>query len=319
MKNILPRRVYILLRTFVRWLRVMRLRYFGDVGYISRHMHHIVIWMFHFKSIIARRAVVKNLDISPQAQNITDSLISKGYYFTSLEKLGASTEVLEYCRELSGPVEKFDLSEVKKMRSGKSKSYWLDLYDENNSHSNPLLDFITMPVLVQAAVKYFNEVPILGYISLLFTPPWAAKLRIGSQEWHKDNECLKQMKVFLLGYPVSSDVGPSKLLSRANSPVSGYRNFPGYFSDDQLKEFSLPVEDIIEFTGEAGSVLLIDTSALFHCGSRTMEKPRLQAIAGYHPLMSNLPYRVFKKIHLPESAYARTNENIMSDLKESIL
>ena len=65
--------------------------------------------------------------------------------------------------------------------------------------------------------------------------------------------------------------------------------------------------------------MLIDTSALFHRGSRTMEKPRLQAIAAYHPLMSNLPYRVFKKIHLPESAYARTNENIMSDLQESIL
>jgi len=266
--------------------------------------------MRHFKSIRKRRAVVKGARISPLAQEIAHSLKSKGYYVTSLEKLGASSAAVEYCEELARPVKSFSLLDVAKFRAGKSKTYWLDLLEEQKSEQNPLFDFFTMPILVQAAAKYFGEVPMLSYISLLFTPPGTSSLMVGSQGWHKDNECLKQMKVFLLGCPVTTQAGPSNFLSRQHSPDRGYRNFPGYFTDAQLQEFGLPYKDIIEFTGEAGSILLIDTSALFHCGSRTMAEPRLQAIASYQPMMSNLPYNKFRK-QLTESVYARTNYNIM--------
>jgi len=162
---------YNLLRSVVHFLRALRLRYFDDVGYVSRHLHRLHIWMRHFKSIRKRRAIVKGARISPLAQEIAHSLKSKGYYVTSLEKLGASSAVVKYCEELARPVKSFSLLDVAKLRAEKSKTYWLDLLEEQKSEQNPLFDFFTMPILVQAAAKYFGEVPMLSNISLLFTPP----------------------------------------------------------------------------------------------------------------------------------------------------
>jgi len=291
--------------------RDLRERYFGEVGYLTRRLHRLQVALNHGARIRRRRLLAARMPSLPLAREIAAALESRGYYFTSVAALGGDPAVVDYCRALGAPVAHKSAKDVATLRNGKSKVYWLDLFEDKEIHPNPVLDFVTLPVLLQAAARYLGEVPILSYISLFFTPPGTAHLMIGSQGWHRDNEQMRQMKIFLLANPVDSAAGPSKLLPKPHSSARGYRNYPGYFTDDQFREFGLPEKEVVEFTGETGSVLLIDTSALFHCGSRTKTQPRLQMIAAYHPLMSNLPYRVFKAAQLPETTYPKTNEKIL--------
>lgn len=304
-----------LVRPIARALRQWHERYLGDVGYLVRPWHRLRIRLGHGHSIRARRALAARMHPLPLVEEIVSDLERQGYYLTSVEKLGGDSAVVDYCRALAAPVLDKSAEDVAAMRPGKSKSYWLDLFTDKESRPNPILDFVTLPVLLQAAARYIGEVPILSYISLFFTPPGTANLMQGSQGWHRDNEQKRQLKIFLLAYPVDSAAGPSKLLPRAYSPDSYYRNYPGYFTDTQLRDFGLDEAAIVEFTGEAGAVLLIDTSALYHCGSRTLAQPRLQMIAAYHPMMSNLPYRIFRESQLPETTYPRTNQKILASFE----
>jgi len=308
-----------ILRPMLAGVRGWRERYFGEVGYLTRRLHRFQVALAHGARIRRRRALAARMPLTPLAREIADALESRGYYFTSLAALGADPAVLQYAQALGAPVAQKSAEDVAAMRTGKSKLYWLDLFQDKEDRPNPILDFITMPVLLQAAARYLGEVPILSYISLFFTPPGTAQLMIGSQGWHRDNEQMRQMKIFLLAHPVDSTAGPSKLLPKPYSSARDYRNYPGYFTDEQLREFGFPEKEIVEFTGDAGSVLLIDTSALFHCGSRTLAQPRLQMIAAYHPMMSNLPYRVFKTAQLPEATYPKTNEKILRAFEQGAL
>ncbi len=300
-----------IIRPILTAARDLRERYFGEVGYLTRRLHRLQVTLTHGARIRRRRALAARMPSTPLAREIAAALDSRGYYFTSVAALGGDPAVVDYCRTLGAPVAQKSAEDVAAMRTGKSKRYWLDLFDDKEVRPNPILDFVTLPVLLQAAARYLGEVPILSYISLFFTPPGTAHLMIGSQGWHRDNEQMRQMKIFLLAHPVDSAAGPSKLLPKPHSSARGYRNYPGYFTDEQFRQFGLAEEEIVEFTGDAGSVLLIDTSALFHCGSRTTTQPRLQMIAAYHPMMSNLPYRVFKAAQLPEATYPRTNDKIL--------
>jgi hypothetical protein len=306
-----------ILRPMLAGARGWRERYFGEVGYLTRRLHRFQVALGFGARIRRRRALAARMPLAPLAQEIADALESKGYYCTSLAALGGDPAVLDYCQSLGAPVAQKSAGDVAAMRTGKSKLYRLDLFVDKEDRANPILDFVTLPVLLQAAARYLGEVPILSYVSLFFTPPGTAQLMIGSQGWHRDNEQMRQMKIFLLAHKVDSASGPSKLLPKPYSSDSFYRNYPGYFTDDQLREFGLPEKEIVEFTGDAGSVLLIDTSALFHCGSRTLAQPRLQMIAAYHPLMSNLPYKVFKAAQLPEATYPKTNQKILRAFEQA--
>jgi hypothetical protein len=287
---------------------LLRYRYFGDVGYLSRRLHRLHIYLKHGTQIRARQSVVANMSSIQLAKTIAEGLESRGYFITSIEALGCNPAVMEYCRELAKPVMNKTAEEVAAMNMGKSKTYWLDLYKDYEK-PNPLLDFVTMPVLLEAAALYLREVPILSFISLYFTPPHTAHLMIGSQGWHLDNEAQRQMKIFLLPNPVDLDAGPSKLLPKQYSSASCYPNYPGYFTDSEMHNSCLPEKEIVEFTGSAGSVMLVDTSAVFHCGSLTTTHSRLQMIAAYRPMMSNLPYRDFKAF-FSDITYTHTNAKI---------
>lgn len=302
------------LRPVVRSVRRWHSRYLGDVGYLTRVWHRLQVRLGQRARIRARQKLAALQKPSALALEIAGALEQKGYYLTSVEKLGGDLAVVEYCRALATPVMHKNLDEVASMRPGKVKTYWLELFTDKENRANPILDFVTLPVLVQAASRYLGEVPILSYISLFFTPPGTANLMQGSQGWHRDNEQKRQVKIFLLAYCVDPAGGPSKFLPRDKSPDSGYRNYPDYFTDAQLREFGLDESAIVEFTGDAGAVLILDTSALYHCGSRTQEQPRLQMIAAYQPMMSNLPYRVFKASQLPETTYPVTNQKILDSL-----
>ena len=303
------------LRPVIRGLRQWRDRYLGEVGYLTRPWHRLRVRLSHGARIRARQALAARSQPLPLAQRITAALERQGYCLTSVAELGGDPAVVDYCRALAAPVMDKTVEQVAVMRPGKSKTYWLDLFADKESRPNPILDFVTLPVLLQVAARYLGEVPILSYISLFFTPPGTAHVMEGSQGWHRDNEQTRQMKIFLLAYPVDRAAGPSKLLPRDKSPDNGYRNYPGYFTDAQLCEFGLDDTAVVEFTGDAGAVLLIDTSALYHCGSRTQDQPRLQMIAAYHPMMSNLPYKVFKAALLPETTYPDTNSKILASFE----
>jgi len=154
------------LRSWVRSLRALYERHLGDVGYLTIPWHRLHILLLHGPRIRARRSLIARQAISPMALEIAASLETKGYYLTSLATLGGSPAVLEYCRALSEPMANKSIEDVAAMRSGKSKTYWLDLFEAKETVSNPTLDFITLPVLLQAAARYLGEVPILTYVSL---------------------------------------------------------------------------------------------------------------------------------------------------------
>lgn len=151
-------------------LRALRYRYFGDVGYLSRRLHRLHIYLKHYKHIRVRQAVIADISFTPLAKTIADELERCGYFITTVDALGGNSALMEYCRDLVKPMANKTAKEVSAMRIGNSKTYWLDLYKDHEAN-NLLLDFVTMPVLIQAAARYLGEVPILSHVSLFFTPP----------------------------------------------------------------------------------------------------------------------------------------------------
>jgi len=302
-------------RTSYRKLRSLKMRYFGEVGYITRQLHRLEVHVRERARIAKRRTLMAERSVSPQAVAIARDLAENGYHITTVAALGLDESVISSCRDLYTPYDSLDLAGVIAKRQGKGKRYWIDLYEEFGQQRMPVLDFLLSDIVLDVCGTYLSEVPVLDYITLLLTPPQGGTIADecrASQDWHLDNDRAQRVKVFMLPLGADAECGPTMFLPKKFSDPSNYRAFyPGYFTDQQFKQSGLDESRIVKFTGEPGAVLFFDTSTLFHCGSRTASKPRLMLCADFGPISTYLPHRTAARTIWPESCLPEINLEIM--------
>jgi hypothetical protein len=152
-------------------------------------------------------------------------------------------------------------------------------------------DFVLSPQIVDTAIKYFGEVPILSDMLLLWSPPNDTNVK--SQQYHFDAEDYRQLKVFVNIFDTTVECGPLTLIgSTASAKVARRAQYAGgrrsRLADESIEDVT-PRDDIVAAIGPAGSGIFVDTSRCLHYGSRGNKKERLvlliQFMSFYAPKM----------------------------------
>jgi hypothetical protein len=138
----------------------------------------------------------------------------------------------------------------------------------------PVLDFILSPEILRFASDYFGEVPVLGSLNLMWSPPNGTMKE--SQLFHRDGEDHKQLKLFLNITEVTSESGPLTLVPAPASEQAmlKLRYNTGRLSDEAVTQ-AAGADNIITCTGPVGQLAAVDTSRCLHFGSRNNKHERL--------------------------------------------
>lgn len=163
----------------------------------------------------------------------------------------------------------------------------LDLEDPENC---ALVDLACSRSLLGPVTGYLGGIPVLGDAAIWYSPNKEAHGR--SQLFHLDTEDVRQVKVFIPLETVTELSGPFSFVSAEKSRQvlekrMHSRDFNGMqqrVSDDEI--LGGTPTDLIQFVGEPGQVIFVDTANCYHYGSRKSERPRLLLHFHYYSLCS---------------------------------
>ena len=166
---------------------------------------------------------------------------------------------------------------------------------------NPIISALLDRKILEVVSSYLNYVPQLYEIYIEKTVPIGTAEPTYSQNWHRDPEEKRTLKVFLYLNDVDTDSGPFIYVKRSH-PTGGHtygRLFP-----QELPWGSYPDEtDVLSRTDEssryiakasAGTLIFCDTAGL-HRGGLATRNPRIMATA-FFPSIHYTEKRLFKPI-----------------------
>ena len=163
---------------------------------------------------------------------------------------------------------------------------------------SPFLRFALRPEVVASASDYLGLVPILQFANVYHSSRAADELA-KSQLYHCDSDEVTQVKIFIFCEGVTTESGPLTVvpadLSQRVRDRTGYK-YKKRLSDDQVREAL--GSDLVEvpITGQAGTVVFVDTSRCLHYGSRI-------AAVGVRRLVVMLQYVTPLAFILPEDDF----------------
>ena len=250
--------------------------YFRYKKKFLRNLYFQFSKFLHFKTYFSR-VNTKNF---PKFITDTSELIDKneGFKKINFTKLNEKeTNVNQVLKKIDFDLKKIDLTKLSNSGEGIIK---LKTSKDFNNES-PEFKFVTNKYLIEIVSRYLKCIPILTSLSLWYSPN-NKFMKNSSQEYHLDHEDYKQVKGFLFIDRIDLDTGPLNIINVTQSDnIQKLINYKmtnsGKRVNDKiiidLKQSMEINENII--IGEAGDLLLCDTSSCFHYGSRLGNRPRL--------------------------------------------
>lgn len=165
--------------------------------------------------------------------------------------------------------------EKKSREKDRHKTIWNYLSDiryagNKPDENDPLVKYALMRPILNVVASYLGEVPWLRYIILtesVYQPGGVSY----SQKWHLDFDDARMLKLFVYLSDVHApEDGPFRMIGR--EATSRIRNsfFRRHLSDEEV--FSRVSEkDVVDMFGPGLSSFVVDTSRVYHCGSRMMQ------------------------------------------------
>lgn len=163
-----------------------------------------------------------------------------------------------------------------------NKAFNKILQSEDLLSDKQVFNFITNNYLVSLIESYLENKP-----QILHSQVWYSyndkNLKNTSQEFHLDYEDRKQIKLFLFLNDVTMDNGPTITLKKKQSQeIIKKNNYKlSYKSPSRIADELVDMKNANYLTGKKGSVFLIDTSSVLHCGSRKSSGVRKVLIVQY--------------------------------------
>lgn len=152
---------------------------------------------------------------------------------------------------------------------------------------NPFIRFVLSDTIIKAVSGYLKILPKFRMFSLhstILLPPGAQT--VFSQNWHRDPDDTKLVKVFLYLSDVDSKKDGPFIYVRGSQLGGKWRNiFPqkppmgSYPPEEELEEM-VPGRDRLICTGRAGTMIFCDTSGL-HRGGHSINKRRIMFAGTY--------------------------------------
>lgn len=227
--------------------------------------------------------------LSPEQQRVAQAVALDGVCATSVAALGGDS-CYQSVRELG--LSFADSATVKArheaFRRGErhdSLKQFLVKYQDHQRFDgqHPLFRFGLLPAIHETACACLQR-ELTYYSADLWCvlPDAESTEREWSQNWHRDPEAERLVKVFLFLEDVTLDSGPFEYV--AGSHNGGYADAaePRRYANQAYVKHCIPHEAKRQFTAPAGTIVFADTSGL-HRGGYTKAKRRLNCVFTYLP------------------------------------
>lgn len=133
--------------------------------------------------------------------------------------------------------------------------------------------------------QYFGFTPVLRFLSVWIDyPNPEADEEILTQNFHRDPEDFRLVKVFLLLNDVDENNGPFEFVN-----CSHLHPWKNYYIQDKTKDIFYKDKKITSCTGKKGTLIMADTNGL-HRGKKILEHYRVMAVINYVSHKPRLPF-----------------------------
>jgi hypothetical protein len=161
---------------------------------------------------------------------------------------------------------------LERQQTQRNKSFWVRLLDGEMQQGklpadNIFVRFALQPSVLNILSGAFGEIPWLDYVLLTVSRFDGNDLKF-SQNWHRDHDDVKVIKLFCYLTDVASDGdGPFTFLPRTATHRFGYPVLASHFPDARV--FSrVRREDVIVMKAPKLAAFMIETTSCLHMGSR---------------------------------------------------
>jgi len=241
-----------------------------------------------YRNILNFKFRTKKLKLQPNKQldSIVSKLFSDGIAFAHVNDIFGS----QLGSELFTSAQKWIESEEKNLRVNPIKQYLFSYLEPNweLDFSNPILKFYLSPEFIYVASNYLGYVPQLNEFIIEKTIPVGSVAAVQSQNWHRDPQEKRTLKIFLYLSDVSSDSGPFIYVKHSSPTSKGKysRIAPqvlpkGSYPDPHLIEQTVSNSDICIANAQKGTIIFCDTSGI-HKGGYAKANQRIMA-TGFYP------------------------------------
>jgi hypothetical protein len=213
-------------------------------------------------------------------QRIVDEMRREGIAFSSLDELFPGENKLAELQQWVATHDPLPQTSTKKKFL---HEYWetvpeLDL-------TNPFIQLGLSDMYLDTANAYYGMWSRYSLAHLAKIEPDLEAGPVFSQNWHRDPEEKRYMKVFMYLNDVDESAGPFTYIRQSAYGLKFGRLFMqqpprGSYPSAADVEAAIPAEYLKVCTGKAGTVIFCDPAGL-HFGGRAKLKPRIMFTAGY--------------------------------------
>lgn len=215
-----------------------------------------------------RRRFAETLEVSPAIDQRARKLNEDGYVpITDL----LVSDVLNQL-QAAGDKKLARADEAAKHQTLRHKSFWTRLLDEDMTDGvlptdNVFVAFALQAPVLQLLTRALGEVPQLDYVLLTLSEGSDAPLT-SSQLWHKDNDDIRTLKLFVYLTDVDTpEHGPFTFLPGRPSDKVGFTR-RSHRPDEKVFNGAVRRQDVREMYGARMSAFVVETSRCLHMGSR---------------------------------------------------
>jgi hypothetical protein len=151
--------------------------------------------------------------------------------------------------------------------------------------TDPLMQLAISPELLDTVNLYMGLCSRLNQINYWYTIPMKNpdRTRVASQNWHRDPEDSKLVKVFIYYTAVDENAGPFEYILESRPGQRYETMWPAssgrYPPPDQVEQHVATMDRVVA-VGPEGTIIFCDTGGL-HRGGFALENPRLLSVFAY--------------------------------------
>lgn len=269
---------------------------------------------FIYKNIVNQKYRVKPFDFKyePTQQKIIDNLNLNGIAMVPFIELFP----LEEFFRLSDWVCKNEGNLRQKAKKKYLYTYYGTEDDKPIDLDNPFVQFFLSERLLQVVVLYLGYIPQLYDIYVEKTVPIGDASPTYSQNWHRDPEEKKTLKIFLYLNDVNIESGPFTYILRSQPTAKSKlaKLFPqklphGSYPDSEAIKKSVSDSSYYVATAEKATLIFCDTAGI-HKGGHAIKNNRIMATAFFPSKKYSLKPN-FKLDNLKNSSYEKYNLSLL--------
>jgi hypothetical protein len=227
-----------------------------------------------------QKALEKNLQnlppLSPEDMDLVNLVKKEGVVITTLDKLGITStpDLLESAQILMPKIAQNILSH--------SHPNEITIYaSPQQIMEYPKIFLWGLEQRLLNIVENFLGLPV-AYQGVYFRRDIANQLEAGSRLWHIDREDRKILKVIIYLNDVSEDHGPFQYISKSlTSKIAQSLKYTSGYIQDQIMQKFISSGIYKSCTEISGTVIIADTSSIFHRGKPPIASDRFTIFFDY--------------------------------------